>query len=111
MPQFKCAKCDETMSSKNPSCRSVFQSDGTAAMMTNIVNVDTERDEKTGRRTVTFVFPYSDTGTLKDPGIPMDDDELEIQCMKNVRGLTDEQLMHWLCNHEWVLTPGKITVT
>ncbi len=110
MPQFKCTKCTETMSSKNPCCRSVFQSDGRAAMMTNIVNVDTRRDEKTGLRTVTFEFPYCDTGTLKDPNVPMEDDELEIQCMKNVRGLTDEQLTHWLCNHDWVLTSGEITV-
>ncbi len=79
-------------------------------MMTNIVNVVTKEDKKTGRRTVTFEFPYSDTGTLEDPGIPMEDDELEIQCMKNVRGLTDDQLTHWLCNHDWVLTSGEITV-
>lgn len=117
MPSYKCTKCDETMSSKNPVCRSIFQSDQIASIMTNIVDVVTVRKNEgdefrgaVGKRVVTFTFPFGDTGSIANPKVDMTDDELEIQCMNNIRSLTDDQLTHWLCDHVWELVSGEVTV-
>ncbi len=105
MPMYKCTKCDEGMHSKNPRIRSIFCDDQTATVMTNISNVMTDMDEETKKRKVTFEFPWCDT----DP--EMSDDELEMQCIKNIRGLTDDNVKHWLCDHDWEHVGGEVTVT
>ena len=102
MGEYECAKCDETMISKNPAIRGIFPSDGIASAMTNITNVVTKRGED-GKRVVTFEFPYSDTGSAKDEA----DDYLEMSCARIIKNLTEEQLMHWLCNHKWKLVGGE----
>jgi hypothetical protein len=68
--------------------------------MTNIANVITEKQEN-GRRKVTLEFPYADT----DPSIS--DEELEYETVKNIQGLSDDHVKHWLCNHRWELAPGS----
>ncbi len=103
MGNYRCTKCGETMVSKNPMFRNIFCSDGKASIMTNIVNVVTKKDEVTGRRVVTFEFPYTDCGDLKD----LPDDQVEMQCIRNVKGLTEDQIVHWLCDHRWELVGGK----
>jgi hypothetical protein len=62
--------------------------------MTNIVNVITTKND-TGVRTVVFEFPYCDTDES------LENDELEMQCLQNVRELTDDNVKHWLCDHKW----------
>lgn len=104
MPEYKCTKCDETMHSKNPAFRSIFPSDGVATMMTNITNVITKKNEL-GKRVVVFEFPYSDV----DKSEP--NDELEMKCARNIKGLTDDQIIHWLCDHKWEYVSGEVTVT
>ncbi len=104
MPAYKCTKCGEGMSSKNPAIRSIFPDDGTAAVMTNITNVTTKKNEL-GKRVVVFEFPYCDLG--KDEP----NDQLEMQCARNIKGLTDDQIVHWLCDHDWELVSGEVTVT
>ena len=95
MNSFKCGKCDETMTSKNPATRSVFPTDMTAAIMTNITNVITTKKED-GRRKVVIEFPFSDTNE------DWSNDELEMECVKIIRELTDENVINWLCDHEWI---------
>lgn len=102
MGRYECTRCGETMTSKNPMIRSVFPTDQTASMMTNIVNVVTKRGEG-NRRTVTFEFPYTDT----KPNEHRSDDSLEMLCARMIRDLTDDQLTHWLCDHEWRLVGGE----
>ncbi len=103
MPGYKCTKCDETMHSKNPAFRSIFQSDGTASIMTNIANVITKKNSL-GKRVVVFEFPYCDT----DP--EESNDQLEMQCARNIKGLTNDQITHWLCDHRWEHVSGEVTV-
>ncbi len=106
MPRYNCKKCDETMHSKNPMIRSVFCDDQVATQMCIISNVVTRKEEVAGelRRTVTIEFPWCDT----DPNLS--NDELELQCVKNIRGLTDDNVKHWLCDHDWKLVGGEVTV-
>ena len=106
MPGYKCTKCDEGMHSKNPAIRSIFCNDQTATIMTNIVNVMTKMTlvAGVGRRVVTFEFPYCDTDDK------WTDDELEMQCVQNIKHLTDDQIKHWLCEHDWELVSGEVTV-
>ncbi len=103
MPGYKCTKCDETMHSKNPAIRSIFPSDPIATMMTNIINVATTKD-KHGKRVVVFEFPYCDTKPEEA------NDQLEMQCARNIKHLTDDQITHWLCDHVWELVSGEVTV-
>ncbi len=107
MPKYKCTKegCGETMHSKHPAFRSIFPSDSVASMMTNIVNVTTLILGEKAKRVVTFEFPYCDT----DDEQP--DDQLEMQCARNIKHLTDDQITHWLCDHKWELVSGEVTVT
>ena len=107
MPGYKCTKCGEGMHSKNPMIRSIFCDDQTATVMCNISNVTTERKEVAGklRRVVTFEFPWCDTKPEES------DDELEMQCIRNIRGLTEDNVKHWLCNHKWEHVSGEVTVT
>ena len=108
MPGYKCTKCDEGMHSKNPLIRSVFCDDQTATIMTNIVNVTTKKQKllkEVGQRVVTFEFPWCDTDKS------LSDDELEMVCVRNIRGLTEDNVKHWLCDHDWELVSGEVTVT
>lgn len=100
MPKYKCSKCGETAYSKNVRTRNIFCSDQIAAIMLNIANVITTRKDN-GRRKVVLEFPYTDTNP------DWTDDELEIQVVKNIKGLTDEQILHWLCDHRWELIEGS----
>ena len=100
MPRYECSKCDETMSSKNPVDRNVFPSDSMASIMTNITNVMTTVQEN-GRRMVTIEFPFSDTND------EWSDDQLEIECVKIIRELSDDTVTHWLCNHNWLKMENK----
>ncbi len=104
MPGYKCTKCAETMTSKNPAFRSIFPSDGVASIMTNITNVTTKKNE-VGKRVVVFEFPYCDM----DPDQPSD--KLEMDCVQNMRNLTADQVLHWLCDHDWEHVSGEVTVT
>ncbi len=104
MPSYKCSKCDEGMHSKNPAIRSIFCDDQTATVMTNITNVTTKRSRLTKKRIVTFEFPYCDT----DPALA--NDQLEMQCVRNMRGLTEDNVLHWLCDHIWEHVSGEVTV-
>lgn len=99
MNSYKCTKCDETASSKNPMTRNVFPGDMTAAIMTNIVNVMTEKKENSDRK-VTFEFLYCDTDKS------LSDDELEMVCANNIQTLTEDNIRHWLCNHRWLKVGG-----
>ena len=94
MNKFKCNKCNEMMTSKNPVTRNVFPSDQMAAIMTTITNViTTKKDDE--RRKVVIEFPFSDTNS------DWSNDELEMECVKIIRELTDENVAHWLCDHSW----------
>lgn len=101
MNSYKCTKesCGETMISKNPATRHIFPEDGMASIMTNIVNVRTVKGAR-GERIVTFEFPHTDTRAMSE----CPDDYLEMSCANMIRTLTEEQLTHWLCDHEWELT-------
>lgn len=103
MARYKCTKCDETCYSKNVAIRHAFPSDQVAAVMTNIVDVMTNWDEERGRYKVTFEFPYLGGSENKD----IDTDVLEIEAANLVRGLSEEEIGHWLCNHKWEHTSGK----
>ncbi len=94
MNSFKCSKCDETMTSKNPATRNTFPSDSTAAIMTNITNVITTVQEN-GRRKVVIEFPFTDTNQ------DWSNDELEMECVKIIRELPEDTVKHWLCDHDW----------
>lgn len=107
MPSFECTKCHETMTSKNPAIRTIFADDGVATTMTHIVNVSTERNDK-DVRVVVFEFPYVDGRDRRDND--KEDDELEMECARMIKGLTDDQIVHWLCNHKWELIEGEISV-
>ncbi len=104
MPGYKCTKCDEDMHSKNPAVRSIFCNDQAATMMTNCTNVMTRRNKK-GKRTVTIEFPYCDYD-----GAPEENDQLEMECVRNIRGLTEDNVKHWLCDHDWEHVSGEVTV-
>lgn len=94
MYTYTCEKCGETMTSKNPANRNVFPTDQMASIMTNITNVMT-RTQKNGNRMVTIEFPYTDTDKERT------NDQLEMACVKIIRELSDDTVLHWLCNHKW----------
>lgn len=96
MIRYTCTKCGESMTTKAIPGRSHFCSDQVAAIMTNITNVITERQEG-GRRKVTIEFPWTDGDSLAD----QPDDVLEMECVKIIRELTDDNVKHWLCDHSW----------
>ena len=99
---YKCSKCDLTGSSKNIHTRSLFTDDRMASMLCNIINVETKRNDAC-LRVVTFEFPYGDS--VRSENEP--NDWLERKCVGIIRDLTDEQVFHWLCDHDWKQTGGK----
>ncbi len=105
MATYTCSKCGLTGHSKNITCRHLFTSNQVSTIMTNIANVTTTKNDK-GLRVVTFEFPFMDA---KDR-LEWDNDRLEMEGAKLIRGLTDEELEYWLCNHDWEHTGGEITV-
>ena len=94
MNSYRCTKCGETATSKDPVRRNVFPSDFKAALMTNVTNVMTERREN-GLRMVTIEFPWNDTEEERT------DDELEMSCVEMLRDLSEDNVKHWLCEHTW----------
>lgn len=101
MANYACKKCGLTGFSKNIRGRNLFTNDMLASVLTNIANVTTETSDRyNGRRVVTLEFPYMDDGTMAD-------DELEMQAIKNLQGLSDETISHWLCNHKWEHVSGE----
>ena len=102
MANYTCKKCGLTGYSKNIRGRNLFTNDMLASALTNICNVTTETqgEKYSGRRVVILEFPYLDSGTESD-------DQLEMQAIRNLQGLSEETISHWLCNHDWELTGGE----
>jgi len=102
MPQYKCTKCDETACSKNPATRNVFLEDWQAAMLSNLVNIETTR-KPNGLRQVTLTFPYLESGTEAKP---RPDEKLELDALTAFQGVAKETLLHLVCNHDWQIIEG-----
>lgn len=103
MADYECSKCGLTGWSKNPHTRSLFTNDTISSMMCAIASVTTKKNDE-GNRVVTFEFPRLDFDDRKE----WPNDKLEMKAAKLIRGLTEEQLEHWLCSHKWEHTEGKV---
>jgi hypothetical protein len=64
--------------------------------MTNITNVITTTKDN-GMRMVTIEFPYCDGEDM----IGQPNDVLEMECLRTLRQLSDDNVRHWLCDHRW----------
>jgi len=101
MANYKCKTCGLKGYSKNITCRNLFTEDQMSSVLSNIINVKTEVGSR-GYREVTLTFPY-----VSKEGDDRPNGDIEAEAVKMLRGLTDDEIEHWLCDHEWELVSGE----
>lgn len=98
MPRYTCKHCGETCSSKNPTIRSVFPDDEKSAILSHMVNIDTAPVDgipETWDVTIQVLRRKGKTNV-----------DAEHAALKLLRGLSEENIKHWLCEHQWQIIPG-----
>lgn len=104
MASYHCKLCGLGASSKCVRLRNTFTGDMYASLLTNVLKASTTKRESSREPTydvnLTFLYTNPNPEVINVVG---PENAAIFQALKNLQGLTDEILLHYVCDHIWVL--------